>query len=217
MAKYRMEEMNDLNGTGRRQLYPRMEITGQVDLKELARSISGGTTFTPGDVIGVVGTLQQRIAQYMAEGKVVKIDGIGTFTASLKLRKGCEPEFADSSDTRRNARSVRVGGVIFRPAKELVSDINMLFHPIRSTRKSRRSSSEYTSEQRLALAVKFLEQAPYLTVADYCRLTGLLHSMAAKELHKWATTPESGIDSSGTGSHRVYVRKIVQQNEGADK
>lgn len=209
MAKYRMEEMNDLNGTGRRRLYPRMEITGQVDLKELAQSISGGTTFTPGDVIGVVGTLQRRIAQCVADGKTVKIDGIGTFTASLKLRKGCEPEFADSADSRRNARSVVVGGVLFRPAKELISDINTLFRPVRSTRKSRRSSSKYTPEQRLALAVKFLEQAPYLTVADYCHLTGLLHSTAAAELRKWAVQVGSGVVASGAGSHRVYVREVV--------
>ncbi len=54
MAKFRMDEMNDLNATGRRRLYPRMEITGQVDLRKLAREISIGTTFTAGDVVGVV-------------------------------------------------------------------------------------------------------------------------------------------------------------------
>ena len=42
MAKFRMDEMNDLNATGRRRLYPRMEITGQVDLRKLAREISIG-------------------------------------------------------------------------------------------------------------------------------------------------------------------------------
>ena len=124
MAKFRMDEMNDLNATGRRRLYPRMEITGQVDLRKLAREISIGTTFTAGDVVGVVGTLQRKIAQYVADGKTVKIDGIGTFSASLKLRKGCQPEFADGEGSKRNAQSVVVGGVNFRPAKELLSDTN---------------------------------------------------------------------------------------------
>lgn len=207
MAKFRMDEMNDLNATGRRRLYPRMEITGQVDLRKLAREISIGTTFTAGDVVGVLGTLQQKIAQYVADGKTVKVDGIGTFSASLKLRKGCQPEFADGEGSKRNAQSVVVGGVNFRPAKELLSDTNSFFHPVRSSQKRRRSSSKYTSEQRLALALKFLEGQPFITVADYCRLTGLLHSTAAIELRKWAGMSGSGIGISGAGSHRVYVRE----------
>lgn len=206
MAKYRMEEMNDLNGTGRRRLYPRMELEGKVGLKELAREISGGTTFTPGDVIGVVGTLQRKIAQSLASGKSVKIDGLGTFSASLKLRKGCDPEFAGEAGSRRNAQNIVVGDVLFRPAKEWLSDINTLFRPVRSRRKSRRSSSKYTPEQRLARAVEFLNGSPYLTVEEYCRLTGLLHTTAAAELRRWAALAGSGIAAAGSGSHRVYVR-----------
>ncbi len=137
----------------------------------------------------------------------MKIDGIGTFSASLKLRKGCQPEFADGEGSKRNAQSVVVGGVNFRPAKELLSDTNSFFHPVRSSQKRRRSSSKYTSEQRLALALKFLEGQPFITVADYCRLTGLLHSTAAIELRKWAGMSGSGIGISGAGSHRVYVRE----------
>lgn len=207
MAKFRMEEMNDLNRTGRKRLYPRMEITGQVDLNKLAREISNDTTFTQGEVVGVVEALMKKIAQCIADGKSVKIEGIGMFTASLKLREGRQPEFADGQGNKRNAQSVVVGSVNFRPAKELLTEANRFFNPVRSTRKSRRSSSKYTSEQRLALALKFLEGQPFITVADYCRLTGLLHSTAAIELRKWAGMSGSGIGISGAGSHRVYVRE----------
>ena len=39
--------------------------------------------------------------------------------------------------------------------------------------------------------------------------TGLLQTAATKELKQWADLPESGIDITGRGSHRVYVKKKV--------
>ena len=44
---------------------------------------------------------------------------------------------------------------------------------------------------------------------NYQRLTGLLQTAATKELKQWADLPESGIDITGRGSHRVYVKKKV--------
>lgn len=204
MAKYRMKEMNDLNGTGERKCYPQMVIVRQAELKELAQQISGGSTFTVGDIMGVVGALEKHIARYLADGYSVKINGLGNFTASLQFRKGFEPEKADES-SKHNARSITVGNIRFRPAKEFIQEVSDNFHPVRSSRKSRHSSSAYTPEQRLALAIGFLKSAPYLTVNDYCRLTGLLRTSAATELRRWASLPDSGITSSGLGSHKVYV------------
>lgn len=209
MAKYRMEEMNDLNGKGERRLYPRLEIYRQAELKELAQRISEGTTFTPGDIMGVAEALCKKIAQYLADGCSVKLNGLGTFTPSLKLQEGCAPESA-VDDTHHNARSIAVGGINFRPEKEFIRQVNTFFYPERSEQKSRRSSPAYTPEQRLALALDFLATSPYLTVADYCRLTGLLHCTASKELRLWAGKPESGITISGMGTHRVYILQQPQ-------
>ena len=206
-----MEEMNDLNGTGERRLYPRLEINRQVELKELAQRISEGTTFTPGDILGVVGALSVRIAQLLAEGCSVKLNGLGNFTASLKLRKGLIPEQAEGGGNRHNARSIEIGSVHFKPEKDFIGEINGNFRPERSERKSRRSSAAYSPQQRLNLALGFLATVSYLTVGDYCRLTGLLHTAASKELRLWATTEGSGIKASGSGSHRVYVREMKSE------
>lgn len=206
MAKYRMEEMNDLNGKGERRLYPRLEHMGQISLDELASRISQGTTFTPGDITGVVEALRQWMASYLADGYSVKINGIGNFTASLKLREGRAPEFAEAEGKKHNARSITIRSIRFRPEKEFIKEVNSSFCPERSAKKSRRSSSAYTPEERLALAIEFLAHSPFLTVADYCRLTGLLRTTAGKELQLLASTAGSGITASGFGSHRVYIR-----------
>ena len=70
-----------------------------------------------------------------------------------------------------------------------------------------RSSKKYTPEQRLALAHQYLDKHAFLTVSIYRQLTGLVRSTATVELRKWAHTPGSGIDTSGIGSHKVYVKR----------
>lgn len=148
MALYEMKEMPDINKTGERILYPRLAMVAQTSTEELVREIASGSSFTPGNVQGLLVQLYVEIAHQLAQGRSVKLDGIGVFTASL------------------------------------------------------------------ALAVKYLEEHPYLTVADYRRLTGLLHTTAANELRQWAKQPESRIDTSGRATHRVYVLRQEVRSTG---
>ena len=62
----------------------------------------------------------------MAEGRSVKIDGIGTFTASLvPLYKDKEREGAEEGSEHRNAQSIYVGNVNFRVDKIMLRRITM--------------------------------------------------------------------------------------------
>ena len=81
----------------------------------------------------------------------------------------------------------------------------------RSKWKFRRSSSRYTAEQRLRLAQDYLQTNALLKVNDYCNMTGLLRNAAALELKRWSEMPDSGIGHTGRGSHKIYIRKEVQQ------
>ncbi len=60
----------------------------------------------------------------MAEGKSVKLDGIGTFSPSLALCKDKEREKTGEGETHRNARSIVVGSVNFRVDRKMVRRIN---------------------------------------------------------------------------------------------
>lgn len=201
-----MQEMNDLNGTGERQLYPRLEIIGQIGFEQLTERVAADTAFTTGDVKGVIAALQTAMAGYLSQGYSVKLDGIGSFAATLKMKKNVEPEAGDEDSPRHNARSIEINDVHFRCEKKFIQKISQGFSPRRSARKSRHSSKKYTPEQRLSLALEFLTTAPYLTISDYCELTGLLRAAAGKELRRWASDPASGLTASGYGTHRVYVR-----------
>ena len=205
MAEYQMQESNLPNEEGKPVFYPRMKLWNQVDLEYLANNINYASTFTPGDIMGLVRSLTQEIAGQMAQGNSVKVDGLGIFTPSLGLRQGKERETGEAESRKRNAMSICIDNIDFRADKQLIEETGRRCMLNRSKLKPARSSQKFTPEQRLELAQKFLEENPYMQVADYCRLTGLLRNSAAKELRQWATQPETGIATRGSASHKVYV------------
>lgn len=207
MAYYVMEEMPDIHKTGERVLYPRFAWTDQVTTETVARTVAERSSFTMGEVEGIIKEIALEMARQMAQGHSVKIDGIGTFSPALALRRDKEREEAEEDASRRNARSIVVGKVNLRVDIDLIRETNARCNLERAPWKTRRSSQKYTPQQRLQMAVKYLDEHPFLTVTDYQQMTGLLHTTAAKELRQWAEQEDSGIDTSGRGSHRVYVRK----------
>lgn len=213
MARYIMEEMPDLQKTGKRITYPKFARINNADLKELAQRVSHVSSFSAGDIEGVLLQTAIEMAHLMAEGRSVKIDGIGTFTPSLKLRKGKEREEAEEGGQHRNAQSISIGGVNFRVDKVMLRNICERCRLERDSRKRQRSSQKFTPEERLALAVEFLDEHPFLTVREYRRMTGLLQTAATTELKRWGEQPDSGIGTSGRGTHRVYVKKNISETE----
>ncbi|OKZ07330.1 MAG: DNA-binding protein [Bacteroides oleiciplenus] len=205
MAEYEMQEMNLPNKEGKRVLYPRLVQRGQADTEYIARILSQKSSFSKGDVTGLLQELADELAYQMGQGKSVKLDGIGTFVPALTLRKDRERETGEEDSTRRNARSIAVGGINFRPEKSLVAYTNYHCELERSQQKFHRSSQKFTPEQRLQRAKQYLSEHPYMTVSDYCRLTGLRHTTASLELKKWAGQSETTITTSGRGTHKVYI------------
>lgn len=205
MAYYIMEEMPDIHKKGERVLYPRLAMVSQTSTAQIVREIAESSSFTEGDVEGLLKQLSVEIGRQLAKGCSVKLDGIGVFTPSLALREGKEREAVGEDAQHRNAQSIVVGNVNFRVDKSLLWSVNGRCTLERAPWKTRRSSQKYTLEQRKDLAVDYLKEHPFLTVADYRQLTGLLNTTAANELRQWAAQPDSEIGIVGRGTHRMYV------------
>ena len=207
MAEYEMQEMNLPNKDGKRILYPRLVQHGQASTDYIAKILSEKSSFTRGDIKGLLQELADELAYQMGQGKSVKLDGIGTFVPSLALRIDKERETGEADSTRRNARSIVVGSINFRAEKSLIHNTNYNCDLERSQQKLRRSSQKYTPEERLERAKQYLTGHPYMTVRNYVQLTGLRPTTASVELRKWAENPESGITTSGRGTHKVYIQR----------
>ena len=86
--------------------YPSAVVMGQpVPVKKVAKRLSQMCTVTYADVMAVLGELPGVMADYMAQGKSVRLDGLGTFRYTLDS-KGVEQE-ADF-DFQKQVRAVRV-------------------------------------------------------------------------------------------------------------
>ena len=93
--------------------YPSAVTVGQpVPVKKMAKRLSQMCTVTYADVMAVLGELPGVMADYMAQGKSVRLDGLGTFRYTLKTR-GVTNE--DDFDFQKQVEAVRVQ---FVPARE---------------------------------------------------------------------------------------------------
>ena len=214
-AKYIMQEMNDLHREGETLLYPRLVAGEPCGTDELVSMAFKYTTYGEGEVKGMLSQLADYMAWVMAQGRSVKLEGIGTFSPSLGLRRGKEREAADGTGTRRNAASIEVRRVHFRPDKQLVREVDRQCSLERDSHGGRRHVSPYTPEQRLDLARRYLQSHATMSVAQYAALTGLSRTVAGRELRRWyRDTPGSGIGAMGFGSHRLYVARPDEAGDG---
>ena len=86
--------------------YPTAIVVGQpVTTKAVAKRLSQMCTVTYADVMAVLGELAGVMADLMAQGKSVRLDGLGTFRYTLKT-KGVETE--EDFDFQKQVEAVHV-------------------------------------------------------------------------------------------------------------
>lgn len=206
MAKYIKQEMNDLSGKGEEKVYYRLQTERNIGFDELAQEIeSRHGMMNRGLIKNVMAYVVDTMAELMGKGYSVSIDGLGTFRASLGLEKDKEMDGFDEGETKRNARSLRLTGINYRADKELIKNAN---HHCKLERagEARLHHSPYSLEERLKMALRYLEKHGAMRVVDYVNLTKLSRTKAAMELKGFGEDASSGITFIGRGSAKVYVK-----------
>ena len=99
-------------------LYYPMAVTidRPMDTRELADRLATLSTVSRSDVWAVLGNLASVMAEGMAQGRAVRLDGLGTFRYTLSASGvGREEDF----DFRKQAKAVRVSFVPERRGRKL--------------------------------------------------------------------------------------------------
>ena len=214
MAKYIKQEMPDIHQTGEQKVYYRLKTEGNIDTKEFIQSLSQSSCgMNEGDIVRVLIATADHLGELLGKGYSVTLDGIGNFKATIGLEKDKEPDMLDGQGTQRNARSLQLNGVNFRVDKTLVKKARQHCKLEREgTRRIHRSP--YTREERLSLALEYLDKHGAMRVMDYMELTGLSRTTATLELQEFRRDLNSGIDFIGQGSAKVYVKKRAEVQYG---
>ena len=211
-AKYIKQEIADLNGTGRTQACYKMELS-PMSYKKFVEMCSREGGMDVSAIVGVLTLVSKELALYMAEGRSLKLDGIGTFNAKLGVRDDMQPDGFEEGESSRNSKSIIVNGVAFRADKDLIRNTNRKC-TLEKGGESRLRKSPLTLEQRIEKAREFLKRNIFMRVPDYVRLTGLSRSTAAEELRKVALNPASGIMSRGNRSQKIYILRPEAPQQG---
>ena len=206
-AKFIKKEIADLNGTGHTQAYYKMQTTAMNYEWFVELCCSEGAM--PKDAIkGVLTLVSEKLALCMAEGRSVKIDGIGTFSAKLGVRDDLLPDAFEPGERRHNAGAIEVKGVSYRADRDLVDNCRDKCH-LESAGVSRLRKPKDTLEERMEKARKYLQEHPLMRVDDYAGLTGLSRTMASMELRRIAENPASGITYTGSRSQKYYILRTT--------
>lgn len=207
MAKYIKQEMPDLRQTGEKKVYYRLKTERNIDSKEFILSLhSTFSGMSEADITRVIIATAGHLGKLLGQGYSVTLDGIGTFKATIGLEEEKEPDTLDGTEPKRNAQSLQLKGVNFRADKQLIKTASSNCK-LKREGTARIHRSPYSKEERLALALKYLEKHGAMKVSDYVNLTGLSQTAARMELKEFRQNPNSGIDFIGRGSVKVYVKK----------
>ncbi|MBQ0061624.1 MAG: hypothetical protein KBT15_07635 [Bacteroidales bacterium] len=208
MSEYILLENNLKLDSEERKTFPRFARTTPVSHRELVEHLKRHVSLHTSDIDAVLIALSEALPEYLAEGRSVSINNIGRFNGTLKWKDGIDDEKDESAKSlRHNARSITFKTVTFTPHRKLVRTAEKKCSIKRAHYKPdvQSMSTPYTKEQRLAKLMEYLQEHHYIKASEYMQLTGLKHTTACTELKAWAKDPNTPIDYTGYGSHRVYV------------
>lgn len=206
MAKYIKQEFTSIHGNGESSAYYRMETLRRVTMDEFIKEISfPGHGISSGTAMQVLSQAASSLAHLLAEGCTVTIDGIGTFKATVGVRPDREQDTFTKDEPQRNAQSIEVNGIRYRADAKLVKNIQRQC-TLERGEQSRIKHSPYTLEERIARAIRFIEEHGYMRTRDYAELNGLSQSAATIELRKVRKDENSGFHAIGRGSSLIYVK-----------
>ena len=197
-----------MNGSDEPKVYYRLQTNRNIDTKEFVKHISrNGAVTDRAEIEGAILRIASGLAELLGDGYSVTIDGVGTFKAGLGLKEDKEMDTFDGDETKRNARSIQLTHIRYRADKGLIVEAYQHCRLERAG-ESRLCQSPYTKEERLKLALEFLENRGAMRVADYVEMTGLSRSVANQELIEIRRDPSSGISFIGRGNNKVYVKRM---------
>lgn len=212
MAKYIKQEIADMRDEGQTKAYYRMKTIRNIGMDEFIEIMTRHGGMTRGTAIAALTQASETLAELLGMGYAVSLEGIGTFKATVGLKRFKEMDSIEGEDSKRNAQSLCVDGVNIKADKQLVKQVNMKCKLERS-HTSRLRKSPYTREERLARALAFIGENGFMRLNDYVQLTGLSRPTACRELQELCKSHTNGIDTSGRGAHKVYVKRVEETME----
>ena len=113
-VRYKLTKINDNITDNKTVKYSVTTVSyDNVNLDALAEQIAGSSTFSYGEVKGLVENLTILIAEALEGGNTVTIDGLGTFSVTARPNREVEDPL------KIRAESIKLKGIGFKPSPKL--------------------------------------------------------------------------------------------------
>ena len=218
MAKYLLQEMNDVRNTGKRTVYPKLAAKQTLSTKEFIEELYKHLrTVDRGVLSGVMCGIADTMVCLMSEGYNVTLDDIGTFSMSLKFLDEKPTEIQEEGD-RMLHRSVGVRDVNFKTSPQLLAELRRRakFERVMSGARTLKKRL-YTLEQRIENALAIIDRKGYINLREYAEVNNLSHSAASKELAHISSDPSIPISFQGRPPHKVWIRTSNDSNTAGEE
>ena len=210
MVKYKLQEMADVHNTGKRKVYPKMVTNRTLSRKEFVERMQGyHRGISPSTTEAVLMDVEDMLVQMLSMGYNVNLEGLGTFSLSLGFEDD-KPTEMQGDDDKMTYRKVGVKNINFNASPEFVKavkretdrDLERDMGGVKVIRKQL-----YTKEERIARALKVIEENGAITLGEYAYINNLSRTAASLELKAITSKEASPIQSKGSGSHKVWVKR----------
>lgn len=200
---------SDNEGSNKR-LHPKVVTSGTVSLRQMAEDICMNSSFSVGDVVGLLESFADSAAQYLNNSFHVDLGRLGTLSLSLSCDKdedGHQPVITDARQVKPH--QIHVSKVVLNAKPEFMKQLQGPF--VRATEgfPSNEKRTQLDAAERRTLLLDYLAQSPTITIRRYAALTGLPLKKASAELRTFAdpTSSDSLLTETGTAPHIVFVKK----------
>lgn len=172
---------------------------GTITTEKLIAWMSKIAGYHPGQIKGILTTLNDAVLDFLEDGYEVQLGELGYFSVSLTSR-----QVKDRKEIR--AESVRFKKLNFRASSQTRNRLKSA--KIERVDTPVKRSVSISREDRIARIKKILSGKPFITRAEYMRITGVLKDKALSDLKSFIE--EGWLDKYGAGKTIVYLLKKDQ-------
>lgn len=174
-------------------LHARTVVIHTVRTEEMAHIIEGTTSFSSSDVKGVLQAISDRLFACLSNSQNVYLDGIGTFSVSLKSRP------IHIKDQIR-LPSVVFKNVNFRPCPEMKAK----FRSTKIKRYEGEDKKDFSPAERELRILKYIEKHESINQTTACKLNQCSSQKTKKDLSQ--LLQQKRIKQIRNGKFYVYIK-----------
>jgi predicted histone-like DNA-binding protein len=191
---YEFYESPSLDGKEKKNYHPRVVTFGKITTEQLAREIQYESSLTRADVKAVLTSLADKLAEHLAEGQKIHLEGIGYLSVSLQ----CDKEIHNHEDMKR--APVAFKSVNFRADEELKKKLRVAKLE-RST--IRPHSMPLSNEEIDAKLAEHFATQPIITRRQFQHLCLMRESTAHRHIHR--LVEEGKLQNVSSSRNPVYI------------